>query len=1565
MKHKLRSRLLAALTALALALGSAPLSALAADTAPAPDTAPAAQTRTVPDSLEVTLDGQEYDLVLNPDALEARGFFYDVDSGTLTLKGVNETSCSLRAFGDLILVVKGENAVTTTGNDDSIYVTRSLTVQGDGSLRFDCQDDARAIRVAGDFLIDMETGGALEIESATDGISLGGSSFTVTGSGDLSITADNYAVSFSFPSSCVCTIGGREVDRLELSLLQTFTVTGGVYRIPLAKLLLGGVDLLADPKALEEQGVTFDPDSATLTLTDVSFSDAVSGGLSSLYAKGDLVIVANGDNTLGSNALNWGIQMAQSGSLTVTGTGSLTVRGYQNGIRGYSLQVDRSVTFIAACDPKYDAALAVDTLQIGDSVISPLPTGRRVVIQGGELIDQANPLSRLAVCGVDLLADPDALEAQGVFFDPLRGTLTLENASLDYEGNGEAGPIAVAVEGDLSLILEGDSSIRSSGSGIHSSLTADVLTIGGDGSLQLCAKNQSLFFSTVQIDGPADLRLDSEGTDATLVENSFTTLDGREIKELLPGNHTVVLSAGNLTEVNNLPRRLLVGGVDLLAVPQQDWPAGVSYDGKGTLTLTDAAIAAAADSIGIYADGSLTLRLEGESSIDLRGAEPLQYGIYTVHDLTVEGPGALSILTDEFAISCYTLEVDSASTLRLSGANALLCVDGFTIDGAPVPELTQVERLLLLEDGVLTLCYNQPTFLYVDGVDLLTAPQEDWPAGVNYDPTFQTLTLDGATITAPNAQANAAVFTDGDLILQLRGKNFIRCPEVNRGIYLSGGSAADPSTLSLFGDGSLIIDAGSCGIRSEGGIRLSGSAALSVLGGAEALSAGSIEYLPAAGVFSLPVAGPSVGEVTLLAGSDDPGPIDLTASVKNKQYFGIEHYALADAGDGTVDLSGDTEYTLTLELPQGVTLSVEADGRTLEAGVDYVFDPAAGELTLTGSGCRSLRREDGAAGSAQLAVTVLREDVHCARLTAQLRYPETVAVTIAAEPDGALRWTVGGSKPVYDTLYLEKGEEIALAAEVTDPDYAFVGWRTADGTLLSSSPSFSVSFTEDTALTAAANHIYTVVTAVSPAGAGSVSGGGSYAAEASVSLTATAGSGYRFTSWSFSNNVTDAAASGASATFTMPGGDVTATANFEKLYTVNVISPGMGGGTVTARPGTAAAGETVTLTAEAHSGSRFAGWSFPQNVTDIHPLDETSTIFIMPAGDVTVAANFEKLHTITINVLGNGTAGVDPGTAAAGDTVILNATPGPDYHFAGWSSSGGGSFADASSASTTFTMPDGDVTLTANFEGPYTVTASTAGGGTVTANKSTAAAGESITLTATAGSGYRFAGWTFSENITGADVNGMTAGFTMPAGDVTATANFERLYTVTVNSVGGTVTADKTTAAAGETVTLTATAGSGYRFAGWSSSGGGSFADASGATTTFTMPASDTTITALWSHDGSGSGGSATGGSTTGGGTTGSTAAGGTTGSKPTAVGDSSAADSSVPDSGAAAEGAADSSAPAGSSAAASSAGEGVSSVPASGDAAGGGLGGVIALAALIAAAGIGAAVLLLRRRRG
>ena len=160
-------------------------------------------------------------------------------------------------------------------------------------------------------------------------------------------------------------------------------------------------------------------------------------------------------------------------------------------------------------------------------------------------------------------------------------------------------------------------------------------------------------------------------------------------------------------------------------------------------------------------------------------------------------------------------------------------------------------------------------------------------------------------------------------------------------------------------------------------------------------------------------------------------------------------------------------------------------------------------------------------------------------------------------------------------------------------------------------------------------------------------------------------------------------------------------------------------------------GASVTITANAPAtGKKFSGWT----IEGISGLDttQTSLTFNMPANAVTATANYEDIeYTITVN------GGTGAGTYKEGASVTITATVPTGKRFVEWTSESGITFADKTSATTTFTMPAGDVTVTANYEDiEYTINVN---GGTSSAP--TAKYGESVTVTAEDKEGKEFVGW--------------------------------------------------------------------------------------------------------------------------------------------------------------------------------------------------------------------------------
>jgi len=231
-------------------------------------------------------------------------------------------------------------------------------------------------------------------------------------------------------------------------------------------------------------------------------------------------------------------------------------------------------------------------------------------------------------------------------------------------------------------------------------------------------------------------------------------------------------------------------------------------------------------------------------------------------------------------------------------------------------------------------------------------------------------------------------------------------------------------------------------------------------------------------------------------------------------------------------------------------------------------------------------------------------------------------------------------------------------------------------------------------------------------------------------------------------------------------------------YALTMAASPTGGGTATDETGTSpyAEGTDVSIKAVASAGYEFTGWTAPAGA--FADEDAAETTFTMPDQDVTVTANFVPLYNLTMaeNPAAGGTATDETGTSpyAEGTDVSIKAIANAGYEFAGWTAPAG-AFADAGAAETTFTMPDQDVTVTANFVLVYdlTMAVSPVGGGTATDETGTSPypAGTDVDIKAVANPPYQFFKWTAPAG-TFADENAAMTTFTMPAEDVTATANF-------------------------------------------------------------------------------------------------------------------------------------------------------------------------------------------------
>ncbi len=312
-------------------------------------------------------------------------------------------------------------------------------------------------------------------------------------------------------------------------------------------------------------------------------------------------------------------------------------------------------------------------------------------------------------------------------------------------------------------------------------------------------------------------------------------------------------------------------------------------------------------------------------------------------------------------------------------------------------------------------------------------------------------------------------------------------------------------------------------------------------------------------------------------------------------------------------------------------------------------------------------------------------------------------------------------------------------------------------------------------------------------------------------------------------------------------------------YTITVQNDGHG--TAGANPNPAVEGQTVQLGYLADSGYQFKEWQVISGTIDILP-DNT---FMMPASAVTVKAIFEDIpdYTVTVSDDGNGEGSADPAAADAGVTVTITAVNYSSYVFKEWQViSGGVILANSASATTTFTMPAGNVEVRATFEplapGLYTLNLQSSAGGTAICDGGsglTASQNTLVNLWTSPNSGYVFQEWqlisgTFDvSNIT--EVSDNWYQFMMPASNLVLKAVFEATapvtYTVTFDANGGSgVMSDQTfTEGVAQALTANAFTRTDYNFDGWATSAAGSVDYTDGQSVTMTA---DITLYAVWSE---------------------------------------------------------------------------------------------------------------------
>ena len=337
-------------------------------------------------------------------------------------------------------------------------------------------------------------------------------------------------------------------------------------------------------------------------------------------------------------------------------------------------------------------------------------------------------------------------------------------------------------------------------------------------------------------------------------------------------------------------------------------------------------------------------------------------------------------------------------------------------------------------------------------------------------------------------------------------------------------------------------------------------------------------------------------------------------------------------------------------------------------------------------------------------------------------------------------------------------------------------------------------------------------------------GEGDYAEDAIADIDAdTAPSGQEFDEW-VGDTSGIASVTTADTTLTMPAANQEVTATYtDKTWTL-VVNSGTGDGSY-------AVDTVVPISADAApSGQEFDEWV--GDTACLASASSSSTNLTMPYGNAEVTATYtDKTWTLTVN------SGTGDGSYVVDTVVPISADAAPSgQEFDQW---GGDTacLASAGSSSTNLTMPYGNAEVTATYtDKTWTLTVNSGSG------DGSYVVGTIIDITAeTAPQGMVFDQWT--GDVTGvASIHSSTTTITMPyaAAEITATY-VDVVYDLTVNSGNG-----DGAYAQGTVVDIIADATpSGQDFDEWVGATD-NIASVTTSTTTITMPASDTTITATY-----------------------------------------------------------------------------------------------------------------------
>ena len=520
--------------------------------------------------------------------------------------------------------------------------------------------------------------------------------------------------------------------------------------------------------------------------------------------------------------------------------------------------------------------------------------------------------------------------------------------------------------------------------------------------------------------------------------------------------------------------------------------------------------------------------------------------------------------------------------------------------------------------------------------------------------------------------------------------------------------------------------------------------------------------------------------------------------------------AKAIFGDTNITCTGELRITgenfaVDGNLTVNNASSVELIGKSKDGGT------VNGAAVFNNTGEVTIQNKDGTAGGVANSVTYNGKDYvyfttadggaltdpRITPIAADASYLHIVPSELHSikVPDGC---TVTLDGKNFDTAHA--GQTVTVTAPDKGDHFEFAGWTISpDSVTLNNADKLTATFTMpdgDVKLENSYNQLYDVTVKKGTATP-------SFAKEGTpITITADTIPGRKFERWDVLNDkVTLANKNSNTTTFNMPAGEVQVEAKYKALQSITV-----NGGTYTVNGETtteAVKGDKIVATANtAPEGEKFVGWDVVGVDGLTNEQKAASPIeFEMPKNGVELTAQYKTLHNIVVNKGTYTVNGTDDKQAVEGDKITVKAAEYPGYQFVRWEVvTDNVTITGVNNEEATFTMPNENVELKARYNKLYTITVD---GGH--ADVTSALTGKEITVDADVPDGKKFMGWKAEGiTLTPAQQQSEHITFFMPEGNVTLTAEYKTLHTVTVIGADGTSTVLPDTYIEGDTVTVNA-----------------------------------------------------------------------------------------------------------------------------------------------------------------